>query len=111
VTPGTALVIGAGTGTDPVGPAGALGRPGSVASIPVESGPVTVTSIGSPPVPPDIEPAIGSGRGSSGTGELVGVVTLSAEAGATGVKRAARPANTVSAMSRRHCPIGTTSRV
>jgi hypothetical protein len=122
VTTGSLLAIG--VGMDPVGPtggAGTLGTPGSVASMPVEPGPVTVTSMGSPPVPPEMEPPTGSGsgpigrgpigRGSSGAGKLGGVVTLSAEAGATGVRRIARPANAVSATSRRRCLIGTTSRV
>jgi hypothetical protein len=62
-TTGSPFVIGAGTGNEPVGPtgnAGTFGTPGSVASIPVEPGPVTVTSIGAPPVPPDTEPPSGS---------------------------------------------------
>ena len=111
VTPGSPFVIG--TATVPVGPTGSTdtsGTPGSVASIPVDPGAVTLMSIGAPPVPPDTEPPTGSWMGGSGAGRLGGIVTLSAEAGAAGVASAARPANAASTASR-PCLMGTTSRV
>ena len=116
-SPGAGCDTGAGvvgTVTGPVGPtgtAGGFGSPGTVTLIPSPFGTVTVTPIGSPPVPVDNEPPTGSLIGASGPGSVVGTVTVSADAGALSVASDATTAAIPSTPSRRAYPIGTTSRV
>jgi len=78
--------------------------------MPVEPGPFTLTPIGAPPVPPDTEALVGSGRVGRGAGS-VGIVTVSADAGAASVHRATPVITATSVASLRPCPIEITSRV